>query len=1148
MTNAMTIAADAAYLQSSNGALYQNHLLNVQCERLCENSMTTETPKKVQRCVTKLCARLSSYEVEWEETDLLKKSRKYIPTYQLHVIIDPPKIDDLYRNNGYFEHRNRVLWDVAKQLRSSSNDEEKIVWQYGIGGIKKELVISKQSFRIVVNVRMQNIDWIPPIRLVPNRSNLSRHATSIRYNHALSDDFLFFDFKKHLFESYGNARQAFALFQIWCIQRELNTMMEYHDMCAILLFLYRSKRANARQSPLQVLTHVWTLLTKPGVHVIPTNECSESQTIAQCSLAKIYETLSKETPLTANDAPTLVELYGRFNDLAILDSSMRHNYTGHYSASFVRTLQKLAEESLEFDYRQMFLTNDGFWTRYDTYLRIDAKSIGAASINTDDSVSNDMMEKLNLALGDRVSEIRIHKESSTFPISKLGEDLPTSSNIVIGFNVNPDTSFRVVDRGPPSSDTEGVEAFRSLWGDRAELRRFKDGAIVYAVIWELNKGYSNEATWQAGIIKAIALHILQTHFCPCKIRSPSLDNMTSLVDGIPNNAVYSLFTDPMEAHRSVLKAFEHFATLLRSKTAKNISDEDSNDLRSALGLPLAIDAVEPLDPSLRYAALYPPIPHPLLGGKRQDPSKKVAGAICFDPIRIQVRFATSTKWPTELKAIQAAERAMLIELVNGLDRLDYITQTSVTESYADISYNGYVWRVNVRADPEMNFLRGLNTPSAEAQRRLAELVEANVAAPVHHTLVHSVYTKNPSSSAVVRLAKRWLSSHMLQIPFEAIELMVCALYNVGNPPGTLSRGFERWLNLLATHDWLREALIVDPEGLIAEDERTAIESHFNAMRGDKFEGGPPMTIYSSSSRPSEKESVWSPAFVTGSNPEKVVLCRAVALAQRSHAFLQNLWVADLTGTSAKLKQNWSAMFVESPEAFTAYSALLRLKPDFVTNRDASSTTKLLGATSVTGGSLENKEVTMTSFSRSMKELTNGPIPLRRTMFKNLMKKHTTEIILDWNPVRSAASVLQTTSLAEHAIFLFNDLCPEVIGIVWRKYDRRPFSAVTSEYVRPVSDDNWMADTLVVLNVSDVVRGATSVFSDMIAGVKIFDKGPTIEEATGMNAQPCETRKRERSKSFDGGETNRASEDEGDKADDDDEGSKDSSMNDDETSN
>ena len=43
---------------------------------------------------------------------------------------------------------------------------------------------------------------------------------------------------------------------------------------------------------------------------------------------------------------------------------------------------------------------------------------------------------------------------------------------------------RIVDRGPPADAAAAAAEFRRFWGDRAELRRFKDGAIVEAVVWQ----------------------------------------------------------------------------------------------------------------------------------------------------------------------------------------------------------------------------------------------------------------------------------------------------------------------------------------------------------------------------------------------------------------------------------------------------------------------------------------------------------------------------------------------------------------------------------------------------------------------------------------------------------------------------------------
>ncbi len=85
---------------------------------------------------------------------------------------------------------------------------------------------------------------------------------------------------------------------------------------------------------------------------------------------------------------------------------------------------------------------------------------------------------------------------------------------------------------------------------------------------------------------------------------------------------------------------------------------------------------------------------------------------------------------------------------------------------------------------------------------------------MHHSLIHAIHTRHPSASSVVRLAHRWVASHMMSdlIPQEAIELVVAKIYTesaekttalVNTPPSTAVAGFIRFLHLISNHDWVR---------------------------------------------------------------------------------------------------------------------------------------------------------------------------------------------------------------------------------------------------------------------------------------------------------------------------------------------------------
>lgn len=50
--------------------------------------------------------------------------------------------------------------------------------------------------------------------------------------------------------------------------------------------------------------------------------------------------------------------------------------------------------------------------------------------------------------------------------------------------VDPTSALRTLDMGPPADKADAAKAFRAFWGNKAELRRFQDGAITEAVVWE----------------------------------------------------------------------------------------------------------------------------------------------------------------------------------------------------------------------------------------------------------------------------------------------------------------------------------------------------------------------------------------------------------------------------------------------------------------------------------------------------------------------------------------------------------------------------------------------------------------------------------------------------------------------------------------
>lgn len=92
------------------------------------------------------------------------------------------------------------------------------------------------------------------------------------------------------------------------------------------------------------------------------------------------------------------------------------------------------------------------------------------------------------------------QKQATILGNNSGRTEDDNSCVVIGISINPDTCYRVVDRCL-TDDTKAatdhdkntndavatnpfINEFLTLWGKKAELRRFKDDAIACAVVWD----------------------------------------------------------------------------------------------------------------------------------------------------------------------------------------------------------------------------------------------------------------------------------------------------------------------------------------------------------------------------------------------------------------------------------------------------------------------------------------------------------------------------------------------------------------------------------------------------------------------------------------------------------------------------------------
>jgi hypothetical protein len=257
---------------------------------------------------------------------------------------------------------------------------ECLFWRYQYGDVRKPMIVVVQpKFVIEILVGVSSLEWIQsPLRLVPNRGNLGDGIPTPHYNHAILEDAherrLSATWSGHG-HGHGGAsatemssaaathaiRQAGILAKVWCLQRGLlrghDAMHESH-IVVLMLYMLRTKRVNPRLAPTQILAAWFKLLAETDwmgekeallsastanesannlirkapseayrtgaergrrrrtVLVVPQAGATESSTIAQSSLAQLYEQHTRESPLTESDPPTLVELYRQTTAIA----------------------------------------------------------------------------------------------------------------------------------------------------------------------------------------------------------------------------------------------------------------------------------------------------------------------------------------------------------------------------------------------------------------------------------------------------------------------------------------------------------------------------------------------------------------------------------------------------------------------------------------------------------------------------------------------------------------------------------------------------------------------------------------------------------------------------------------------------------------
>uniref|UniRef100_A0A8C4U8Z7 Nucleolar protein 6 n=1 Tax=Falco tinnunculus TaxID=100819 RepID=A0A8C4U8Z7_FALTI len=390
--------------------------------------------------------------------------------------------------------------------------------------------------------------------------------------------------------------------------------------------------------------------------------------------------------------------------------------------------------------------------------------------------------------------------------------------LTFGLLFVPGFADSTLEKGPQADHPEALD-FRTFWGEKAELRRFQDGSICEAVVWE-----ANTVSQKRLIPEQIIKHLLKLH---ADIPESSICYMGALLE-------------------SVIRTGKEVSGLGEEAMVNVVCSYDdlSRKLWNLKGLPLTVTAVQGVHPAFRYTDVFPPIPmkpiydfHTRVKTKHLLlPSEEKPCPAYIAPLRIICHMEGSGQWPQDkeaIKRIKAAFHLQLAELLQQQHQL--VCRPAVT--HTDVYKDGYVFRLQVAYHREPLILKEVVTPEGmlkyqdtEESRQL-ELETLHL--PYLTSSLHGLQQQYPVFGSTCRLAKRWVSAQLLSdnISEECVDLLVAFLFlhpAPFTPPSSPQVGFLRFLDLLATFDWKNNPLIVNLNaGLTGEQ---AIKNKFVAAR------------------------------------------------------------------------------------------------------------------------------------------------------------------------------------------------------------------------------------------------------------------------------------------------------------------------------
>ncbi|XP_061172085.1 nucleolar protein 6-like isoform X1 [Saccostrea echinata] len=801
-----------------------------------------------------------------------------------------------FMNHRYLRKRAIYLAVVAKRLREIHGLQDLKYTYHNGNSLKPSLVINYQGDEgkpVCVNISAVPEDGVFKFnRFHITKNNVRYHwftegesrdaesgetfATPF-YNNTVLQDLTMTENTSFLEKTLGTSqsiKDGVTLLKVWLRQRELSIGSGGFSGFIISMFvayLISRHKVNQLMSSYQVMRNVLLHLTQTDWTKEPLTICSTFDPNDQPDPCLFYEHFSvvfvDVTGYVNLCSDVSRGLYDRVKQEAGLAIKFLENHSlDSFTALFMTPVDFLRKFDITFHIQNISKKEVEKLQKEDKYVDYGGNFVLA--------LKPDIHSLLCQGLGKRVSVVQYRQfQVPQWDITCNPPSYESADPVMVGLQLNPECAFSVLDKGPPADSAEAKD-FRSFWGERSELRRFKDGSVCEAVPWTKRAVLSEKRTVCCRIVQ----HVLERH---TGLKSESVKCFVNQLDpmlqyNINNNSGDGdVYGTGEEQHNDVIQKYDELCKLLR-----NLKD-----------LPLSINSIQGSAPVFRYTEVFPPLPAVCDKANKMEKNKRDLpenyGKHCPDfvmSLKVVCLLEGSGKWPEEKKPFNRLMAAFHIQLAESL-KAHYGLAVSVYPRHIDVVKDNYVFRIVLGYTREIALSKMIKTPEGMVKYKDNEealALEREIQSlPRLTSTLHGVQQLHASFSSTVRLAKRWLCSQLLTdfVSDEAIEIITAHLYlhpAPYTPPSTPIAGFQRFLYLVGYHDWKASPLLVNLNDEFTDEDLKEIPSRFHKERSSR-----PLMFLST---PYDKHN----SYWTRKSPSTPILQRLVLLARESLSVLNKL--------------------------------------------------------------------------------------------------------------------------------------------------------------------------------------------------------------------------------------------------------------------